>query len=267
MNVNPQIAILSGSKDSERLAAAAVELARSQDREAIAALGPYLGRAEFLDRLDPPEGPMTHLIAVFRALAEHPTEATGRLCEALHAEPEFVAVAARINLLLGALAAVRPLTPAAAEIFRATSAEGFAEVNAPLLLENESVPALQVFGEIVAGDRVEPYVKVDLVHRAVLPRRTKLPVVQICARLLQFELPAEVRAAIIETLYDYQSRSWFGPAMHPPKPPPWNTASTEALNLLIALAGRILSAAPEERLRAPVQSTLEELERIRSERR
>ncbi len=265
--MNPHLEILSQSREPDRIAASAVALAGTEDRDAVMALGRFLGRAEFLDRLDPPEGPMTHLTAVFRALAEHPTEATGRLCESLYAEPELVAVPARINLLLGALAAVRPVTPAAVEIFRATSAAGFAEVNAPLLLENESVPALQVFGEIVAGDWVEPYVKVDLVHRAVLPRRTKLPVVQICARLLQFELPPEVRAAIIETLYDYQSRPWFGPAMHPPKPPPWNTASSEALNLLIALAERVLSAAPEERLRAPVQSTLEELERIRGERR
>jgi hypothetical protein len=114
---------------------------------------------------------------------------------------------------------------------------------------------------------VEPHVKVDLVHRAVLPRRARLLVVQICARLLQFELPEEVRAAVVETLFDHQSRRWFGPAMHPPKPPPWNSASTEALSLLIALADRILSAAPEEQLRTSVQSTRQELERVRSERR
>lgn len=265
--MTPHLEILRESNDPERLAESVAALAAAGEREAILELGRLLGQAEFLDRLDPPEGPMIQLPAVLRAFAEHPSETTARVCEGLYAAPDFVAVPARINLLLGALAAVRPMRPGALEIFRTTSAEGFAEVNAPLLLENESVPALQVFGEIVARDWVESYVKVDLVHRAVLPRRARVPVIQICARLLQLELPAEVRVAIIETLFDYHSRPWFGPAMYPPKPPPWNSASTEALNLLIALADRILAGPLEDSLRAPVQATRQELERIRSERR
>ena len=149
-----------------------------------------------------------------------------------------------------------------AEIFRSTSVDGFAEVNGPLLLQNESPLALKVFEEIITGDWIETYVKVDLLHRSVLPRRTRLPVLRTCAGLLERNVSPEVRPAIIETLFDYESRLWFGPAMYPPEPKPWDSATREALEFMIALATRLLTALPEARSRAPIQSTRDELTAI-----
>jgi hypothetical protein len=261
---------LDQSQDSNRLAESATALAGSGDREAVIALGRRLRRGEFLSRLDNTADPnldISNLTLVFRTLATHPADVTGEICVSIYAEPEFREIPARINLLLGALAAVRPVTVQAADVFRATSAEGFAEVNAPLLLENGSPLALQAFEEIITGDWVESYVKVDMLHRAVLPRRARLPVLETCDRLLEHELPAEVKEGLIETLFDYESRLWFGPAMYPPEPPAWDSASTEALEFLLALAARILLAMPEGRLRAPVQSARKELEGILQRRR
>jgi hypothetical protein len=78
----------------------------------------------------------------------------------------------------------------------------------------------------------------------------------MCARLLDRDLPQEVKDGIVETLFDHQSRRWFGPVRSPPTPPAWELASTEALDLLIALASRYPSAA----------STREQLEHIRERR-
>jgi hypothetical protein len=263
--IERHIAILNESPDSDRIAASAIALAGSEDRGAILALARALRQGDFLARLDDTSDPSSdtrNLTLVFRTLAEHPTEFTGRLCELLYAEPEFGALDARINLLLSALAAVRPTSVRGADVFRASSQEGYAEVNGPLLIKNESPLALQVFEELIAGEWVEDYVKVDILHRAILPRRTSLPVLATCARLLERDMPPEVREGLIETLFDYQSRRWFGPARTPPKPPPWASASTEALQFLIALAARVQSGPLADRLRGPVQATRNELETI-----
>jgi len=59
-----------------------------------------------------------------------------------------------------------------------------------------------------------------------------------------------------ETLFDHESKRWFGPVLTPPTPPAWELASTEVLDLLIALADRYPSAT----------STRRELEDLRKAR-
>jgi len=261
--------ILNQSEDRELLAASAVALAASEDPAALLALARELRRAEFLNRLDDtsdPESDISNLRDVFGALAEHAVPASARLCELIYPQPDFRTIPARINLLLQALAAVRPTSAEGADVFRASSAEGFAEVNGPLLIENESPRALQVFEELIAGGWVESYIKVDILHRSVLPKRTSLPVLMACARLYERGLPGEVRDGLIETLFDHQSRRWFGPERRPPIPPAWQSASTEALNFLIAFANRVLTRPLDDRLRPAVQSTRAELESIRRAR-
>jgi hypothetical protein len=239
--------ILNESRDRDALVRSATRLAASEDSSALFAVAGPLSQREFLARLDDTSDPvsdMDNLIVVFRTLAEHPTPATGRVCELLYAESEFHENPSRINLLLVALAAVRPTSTEGAEVLRTSNREGYAGVNGPLLIQNESPLALQVFEELIAEDWLDVDMKVDLLHRSVLPKRTSLPVVEICAHLLDRGLPAEVKDGIIETLFDYQSKRWFGPALSPPTPPAWELATTEALDLLIALASRYPSATP-----------------------
>lgn len=265
VEIQRHIEAVNRSKEPGRIALSATALARSGNRDAILALTNPLRRKEFLDRLDPPKGEdqgIAGLTRIFRALAQNPSTVTAQVCVSVYDSEEFRELPVRINLLLGALAAVRPVNEEAATIFRSSSAEGFAEVNAPLLLNNESPLALQVFEEIITGAWVESYVKVDILHRSVLPVRTRLPVVEMCSRLLAGELPSDIRSATIETLFDYQSRLWFGPAMYPPQPQPWESASTEVLQFMIFLANRVLGVEIEARLRGPVQSTRTRLESI-----
>jgi hypothetical protein len=68
---------------------------------------------------------------------------------------------------------------------------------------------------------------------------------------LERNVSPELRTAIIETLFDYESRPWFGPTMYPPEPKPWDSPTREALNY-DRPATRLLTALPEVRLRAPI---------------
>lgn len=252
--------ILRESRDRQALLSSAVTLVVSEDASAAFALLTPLSERDFLARLDDvgdPTRDMDNLAQLFRVLARNHPPNMGRLCEILYREPDFVELPARLNLLLVALASISPASPEGAEVFRATSREGYASVNGPLLVANESPLALQVFEELIAEEGLDVETKVDLLHRSVLPRRTSLPVIEMCARLLGRGLPQEVEDGIVETLFDHQSKRWFGPALSPPTPPPWDLAANEALDLLIALAGRYPSA----------MAIGTELERLRNARR
>jgi hypothetical protein len=267
--IERHIAILQHSGNRGELASSAIALAASEDSTALLSLAGELSRKEFLNRLDDtaaPERDTSNLVNVFNALADHPVAASAQLCITVYAQTDFWTIPARINFLLQALAAVRPTSPEAADVFRASSEEGFAQVNGPLLIANESPLALKVFEELIAGDWVESYVKVDMLHRSVLPSRTHLPVLQACATLYEHELPDDVRDGLIETLFDYQSRLWFGPVRQPPIPPTWESASEDALDFVLPFVDRVLQGLMNEALRPAVESTRAKLESIHQSR-
>ena len=264
-------AVLHEAQDSGAIVTSAIALAASEDRNAIIALARAMRLPGFFARLEGSEEPttdsVTNLADVFIALTEHANETTGRLCELIYGEESFRELPARMNPLLFALGAVKPVTPRAVEIFRETSASGYAQVNGPLLLANGEPPALEVFAEIISGDWVEAYVKVDILHRALLPVRDRLPVVQMCIRLLGGQLEETVRIGLVEALYDYRSKEWFGPAMYPPKPPDWNQAPDASLELLIRLGERLLGETLPPGVLAAVRTTTAALTAILKGRR
>jgi hypothetical protein len=258
-------AILDRSSNRAAIAASARALAASEDDAALLNLGRRLRSAEFLDRLDDTSQPgsdIENLAFVFTELTFHPTPSSARLCELLYDEPDFAALPVRLNFLLTALAAVVPTTEEGANVFRRSSAVGFAEVNGPLLIQNQSPLALQVFEEIIAGDWVATAAKVEILHRSVLPRRTDKPVLETCIRLLENNLATPVRDAIIETLYDYQPGPWFGPVRHAPRPPQWESASTEVLRTFLSLAERLRNEGLNEPLQSAVRATSARIESI-----
>jgi len=259
------LSVLNESRNREELASSARALAASQDPAALLELARRLRRADFLDRLDDTSDPVSdidHLSQVFAELRTHPVEASGKVCVATYDSPEFRALPIRVNMLLAALASVVPVSPDAARVFRESSAEGYAEVNGPLLIANESPLALQVFEELIGGTWVDAYVKVDILHRAVIPKRTSRPVLEVCARLLASGVEPEVRDGILETLFDYRQKEWYGPVLQAPTPPPWESASTEALTFLLQLAGRVHHDNMDDRLKAAVQATGDRIREI-----
>lgn len=264
--VERRIAILGASTDSGELTAAGVALAQTGDRTATLALARALRGEAFLRHLDPATEvggtPVQNVGLIFAALRENPSEWSGRLCELIYGEAGFREVMSRVNLLLGALAAVEPVTESGAGVFRAAVGEGFGEVVAPLLLRNASPLALTVFEEMLRGGAVSDEVKIEILHRSVLPRRGDRRVLECVARLVRNGLNETVRVAAVETVFDYHSRRWFGPAMHPPLPPAWEESETRALEFLVAFAKATLTLPLAEGVLAAVAATQSEAEAI-----
>jgi hypothetical protein len=264
--------VLETARDREALERAGRSLASSGEPAALRALGRWLRRPDFLARLDDLHDPPSktyHLGRVLGALEGHPSAATEALCLQLLQSPDFMSDPDRKVDLLPALGAVRPMSEEGAEAFLQASAEGYASQNLPLLVRNGSPRALVLFEAMVRDRQRDPEVRVADIHTALLPRRTDLQVLRSVERLLAAsDLEEPIAIGLIETVFDYQSRRWFGPARNPPAPPPWSGASPAVAKLVVTLAAKArtrTSLSPA--LRAAINATTAEVLRSRGSTR
>jgi hypothetical protein len=259
-DLSKEAAVLDRDQDPQRLEAAAIAIAASNDSAAIALLGKHLGERSLLKRLDPAGG-VLHLGRVFRKLAENPSPATAALCVALAKNEEFTAEPSRLNFLLNALAAFRPMSDEAAAVFRDTSQSDYLEVNGPLLAKNASPRALEVLAELFGDEELDAAQRVSIAHWGLLPVRTNADVAAMCARVMKApKLSHKVQVAILESLYDYQPREWFGKRGVQPVPPLWKSAPAATRQVLTSLGTISLQRTdlPSD-LKAAIQRTLSQL--------
>ena len=234
--------ILATGKDRVELAAAAIRVASAGDGGALESLSSHLGTRAFLERLDESANPQLaqyHLQRVFEALAAHPSPAVERLCLRLADAREFSARGSRMVLLLRALAAVKPMSEAGARLFVRTNANGHYSSNGPLLASNGSPRAMGVL-EAMFREKDRPLdERVGLAHRSLVPVRSSLEVARVVDRLASADIPGGLRAALLESLFDYRPAEWFGKAGQPPVAPSWSAASSGARALARSLAARM----------------------------
>lgn len=237
--IDRHLAVLESSQDQELVESSALALASSGKPAALVVLWRFLPKVGFLGRLDElsdPQSNTTGLSHVLKAMEDNPTEVTGRICETLAHNAEFLSDPDRKLFLLPALAAVRPMTVPAEAIFRAANDEGYFNLNGPLLAANASPRALALFEDMITNPSVSAANCVDMLHKSVLAHRTEAAVVAACLRLLAGGLNPEIEAGVVESLYDYREKKWFGPARGAPVPPPWHQAETAVLRSLVEAA-------------------------------
>jgi hypothetical protein len=234
--IEERIVVL-GSTDSQEIARAATELAASDDPEALEALGAFLRRREFLDRLDEPDSEVRtlHLREVLLQLIQRPSPEVARLCLTLVEEPLYLEHNRKF-LVLEALASAPEMTLETAEAFRRANATGFFPYDALLLARNGSPVALDLFRSMMGDKEVDEETRVESLHNAILPRRTRLPILHLVASLMADDLEPRVATAAIESVFDYQPE-WF--SIHGPTPPGWRTASDDALRYVVDLGARV----------------------------
>lgn len=259
-DLSRQIAALDRERDRAKLEIAAVEIANSSDAGAIQQLGDRLAKRSFLNRLDRPNE-TEHLSRVFDALAAHPSQAVEQLSIRLAFDPEFASLPVRVDFVLNALAAVRPVSPAGAEVFRKTGRSGYLEVNGPLLAANGSPLGLQVLEEYFSDPSLDQAQLISMAHWSLLPVRTHAEIIAMCARLLIYQkLPKGVQTAVAESLFDYRPREWFGVTRNQPKPAGWAAADAHAKELARKLGSDLLGRGDlDKELRAAIERTLASL--------
>lgn len=237
-----RVRVLETSKDPDALEKAASGLAASRNAEQIQRLGDFLTDQGFLARLDDLESPefkRIHLSRVLKAVTAHPIPEVTALCARLANDRTFLSDDDRMADLLPALAAVWPASPEGIAVFRQANAQGYFATDALLLARNGSPLAMQLFEEMMADRKVRAGRRIDLLHHAVVGHRTSEPMLASVERLLAAGLEPDVLAGVVESVFDYQDKQWFGPARDAPRPVPWDGASDQALNHVLRIATKV----------------------------
>ena len=249
-------ATLATSADPAELQGAALALASADDPAALDALAPFLSEPSFLarlDNLDDPSRKTQHLAPVLTALIDRPSPETAALCHKLAASPAFLADPDRKIFLLQALAAVAPMSPETVEDFRQANGEGYFPSTACLLASNSSPAAMALLLEMMTDPEQPPERLAGILHDALIPYRNRISVIEFVGRLVSKNPGTEVTIAAVESIYDFKTNWRKG---HPLPPPPWRTASNEALKYLINMTAFLSPRfTPSEELRAAIDET------------
>ena len=252
--IEERTSVLETSTEPAELEFAATELAQSDDPDALRQLGEFLSRRDFLARLDDLSEPgqkTMHLQTVMRPLIERPSPEVADLCLKLAEDPAFLEDDDRKTFLLQALARVTPMSAPAAEFFKSTNDEGYFASNAPLLASNSSPLALELFASMMSDREVPWERRVDLLHMSIVPNRTRLPILQMVAKLLAEDLEEPVAVGAIESVFDFHWQ-WFG--SHPPSPPAWRSAGDDVLRFVSNLGAQ---ASRRPNLTEPLQQSVD----------
>jgi hypothetical protein len=266
MTDNPKH-ILEVSQDPRELVSAAQELAKSTREDDHEALLEFLRSEEFLGRLDSEEeyrGPSgrLRLVRVLRALGRNKCEAARTKLVLLTQEKAFTKNWARADILIEAVAVIRPALPEVIEFWdlHCQPEDGFMSLTITALVENGSRPALALLEKKMANDGFEEDERIGWMHNNIMPHRNDVPLLESCERMLSGGLSPDLRPALVEALFDYRPNEWFGadPFL---EPPPLKAASSEALTLLNRIGRSALkNISLTTRQRQAVNKTLEEIE-------
>jgi len=234
--IENSIKLLQTSDKSEELAAVAVALARGSLPEGHEALQKQMQSAEFYYRLDSKKaygnfGERLELYRVVTALSENKAESAHKALIALSQSSIYKNANRRITMLITACAAVRPAPPEIVRFWDSYSqAEtGFSSRTVSALVINGSPPALVLLEKKFADPKHEDEDKVDWMHRPILEHRNEAPLLECCLRILKGPMSDELKAALVETIFDYQPKDWY-PGKRPsiPAPPPPSEVGKDA---------------------------------------
>jgi hypothetical protein len=238
MATGEAVRTLKNSRDRRELKNAAVLLAASRSPEDHRVLGKFLRTADFLGRLDSPKEYAgsyrdLRLGRIVQTLADNRCPSADEVLLSLVDSGDFQGHVLRIQLLLRALVVVRPSplqviaywdrlsdpqSPIAGDVIEA-------------LCINQSPPALDLLERKFADPSLDRDNGILWMREFILVRRNDEPLLLCCERMLTKSLPADLRPALVEALFDYQPEAWFR-VDDPPKPPPRANASPGARKAL-----------------------------------
>lgn len=202
----------------------------------------FLSSRDYLNRIDsredyikyPPR--MLRFARIFKALLNNDSLAAQQTLVALTQVPTFKDSDAREEMLVKALAIVRPAPSVVVQYWDAHSTPDSIHLHFTIdaLCRNGSDPAIALLEKKLIDPDQEVEYKLAWMRGPILEHRNDLPLLRGCHRLLQSTMDPDLKGALVEALCAYRKVDWYK-SCDVPVPPPRSQASQEALAELRAI--------------------------------
>jgi hypothetical protein len=259
--------ILDKSEDPKELIATACEFAASEHSTDQATLLRYLDSKAFLLRLNTDKEYVSQrpkrlrVGRVLKTLMNSPHAASKPTIVGLTRGRDFRSFALLEELLIRALAAVRPAPPEAIAYWDSHSQpqSDCLHLVIEALFANGSDPALALFEKKIADQKQEIECRTIWLREPMLTHRNDTPVLKCCERMvIQGTVPEQVRPLVVEALCDYHREWYLG--CKKPRPPLRAVApqeSKQTLRRICEFSMDKLALSPE--IKVAVETTLIEI--------
>lgn len=260
------IATLRESEDGRAIKKVAIAAAGGESEADHQLLAGCLASEEFLHRLDGLEDyhgteMRLRLARVMKTLMDNRRPSTDAVLLSLIDAGEYQSNVLRMQLLIRALAVVRPAPPAAIAYWdRMSEPDGpLAQSVIAALCVNQSPPAMALLERKLSDPEHEDHLKLVWMRNEMLPHRDDVPLLETSERLAADRLPPELGVRLVEMLFDYQPAEWYR-ACEPPAPPDRASASAPARVILHRIGRRAVETLPlGPELESQVENELEML--------
>ena len=208
-----------------------------------------------------------YVAGLIQALMDRGDAPAQKLLSQLTLAPVWVERDARIELLVLALATVRPATPEAIAFWDKYSQpeDGFANLTIDACIANGSAPAI----DLVAKKLIDPKHSVEersgWLYSSVVPHRNDETLLTMLESLMDSPIDAEIKAVIVDVMFDHRPEEWY--SIHTQVfPPPRAEMSADSAAIVMRLADRLLqSDTLTDQQREAVVATKKQIENLREE--
>lgn len=242
--------ILQKSRQPEELESTAIALCRSADSKALDVVAAKLLDPDFLARIDPKGDyesfeTQRRTTAVVKALGRAGTAKADELLLQLIDNKPFVSNHYRLDGIIDAAGFIKHPSKRLLEFVSSKAYPGSAFTGTAI----STFARIGLFSTHSEIEKRLTSLDYDIVYKLswlsndLLPLRNEPPIVKLYGRLLTIDLKdPRLRNRVVQTLFDYRPREWYGQVDegNDPKPPPRKEASTDVLQDLLKISEHAL---------------------------
>jgi hypothetical protein len=267
-----ETAMAEATSNSETLFNGLLELARG-DASRVSELQRRLLDPAVLDVLDSKADYETempedlYIAGLIQALIDRGDAAAHKVLSQLALAPAWAEEDARIELLIRALATVRPATPDAIAFWDKYSEpeDGFANLTIDACIVNGSSPAIDLVAKKLIDAKHSVEERSGWLYSSVVPHRNDETLLTMLESLMDSPVDAEIKAVIVDVIFDHRPEEWY--SIHTQVfPPPRTEMSADSAAIVLRLADRLLqSDTLTDQQREAVVATKKQIENLREE--
>ena len=184
-----------------------------------------------------------YVAGLIQALMDRGDAPAQKVLSQLTLAPVWADQDARIELLVQALATVRPATPDAIVFWDKYSQpeDGFANLTIDACTANGSAPAIDLVGRKLIDSKHSVEERSGWLYSSVVPHRNDETLLAMLDALMGSPVDAEIKSVIVDVIFDHRPEEWY--SIHTQVfPPPRTGMSAASAAIVLRLADSLLQS-------------------------